>query len=122
MNLFKFFRKRILSFKSAGEGLLAIVKQEPNARIHLLATVLVIIAIFIFKLNLTETLFVISAVFFVWVAEIFNTSIEEISDFIYPHSHQKIKLIKDLTAGGVLLSALYAVLVAILIAIARFRG
>ena len=48
------------------------------------------------------------AIGFVWVAELFNTAIEKIMDFISKEQHPKIKLIKDLSAAAVLVAAMVA--------------
>jgi len=60
------------------------------------------------KLSPNEIVFLVLVTGFVWVAELFNTAIERIMDFISGESHPGIKLIKDLAAGAVLLSAVTA--------------
>jgi diacylglycerol kinase len=56
----------------------------------------------------------------VWIAEIFNSAIEYTLDFIHPDKNPKIKIIKDISAAGVLLSAIYAITVAIIVIISKF--
>ncbi len=41
------------------------------------------------------------AVGFVWAAELFNTGIEKIMDFISKKQHPNIKFIKDISAAAV---------------------
>jgi diacylglycerol kinase len=118
MKLFNFLIRRLKSFVPASQGLFYILKHEKNTWIHLVASVIAIIFIFLFKLNYIEALFFISAIFFVWIAEIFNSAIEYLLDFIHPEQDPKIKIIKDISAAGVLLAALYALIVALIILLA----
>jgi len=56
---------------------------------------------------------------FVWVAEIFNTAIEKIMDFIAPGYHPEVKRIKDLAAAAVLVAAFIALVTGALIFIPK---
>jgi diacylglycerol kinase len=100
------------------QGTLFIIKNEKNTWIHLLASVFAIFLIFKLKLNYIESLFIFSAIFLVWVAEIFNSAIEYTLDFIHPEKNPQIKIIKDISAAGVLFSAVYALIVATIMIIA----
>lgn len=115
MNIFRFITSRLKSIIPAINGIKLTIKNEKNTWIHLLATITAIISIILFKLNYIESLFIISAIFIVWICEIFNTSIEYTLDFISLENHPKIKNIKDISAAGVFLSAVYAVVVAVYI-------
>ncbi|MBW6472409.1 MAG: diacylglycerol kinase family protein [Anaerolineaceae bacterium] len=119
MKFFNFFIGRIKSFVPAFQGILFIIKNEKNTWIHLLATIVAIFLIFFLKLNYIEALFFLSAIFLVWIAEIFNSAIEYILDFMHPDKNSKIKIIKDISAAGVLLSAIYALAVAIIVMISK---
>jgi undecaprenol kinase/diacylglycerol kinase (ATP) len=111
--------KRLKSFKYAFNGLKILIKEEPNARIHLLASLVVITLSIVFEINLVEWLAVVFCIGFVLVAETFNTSLENISDFISPEKNEKIKTIKDLAAAAVLLSALTALTIGLIIFIPK---
>jgi diacylglycerol kinase (ATP) len=54
------------------------------------------------------------------MAEIFNTAIEKIMDFVSPELHPEIKLIKDLAAAGVLLAAFTALVTGAIVFIPKF--
>ena len=101
-------RSRLNSFGFAFSGLSAFFRQEPNAWLHLIATLTVFIAAWFFNLSFYEVIALIIVTGFVWVAEIFNTAIERIMDFISKEKNPDIKFIKDLAAFGVLLSAITA--------------
>jgi diacylglycerol kinase (ATP) len=56
----------------------------------------------------------------VWVAEIFNTVIEQVMDFISPTYHPQVAFIKDLAAGAVLISAVIAAITGLIVFIPKF--
>ena len=101
---------RIRSIKYAFEGLIIFFKQEHNARIHLVATIIVIGFSIIFPVSRMELIALILTTGIVWVAEILNTSIERIMDFISAEKSIQIKTIKNLSAAAVLIAAFVAVI------------
>lgn len=121
MKFFIFFIGRFKSLVPAFQGMLFIIKNEKNTWIHILASIFAIFLIFVLKLNYLESLFILSAIFLVWIAEIFNSAIEYTLDFIHPEKNSKIKIIKDISAAGVLFSAGYALLVATIIVISKIN-
>ena len=88
--------KRLKSFKYAFEGLKVLVIEEHNARVHLVASILVIIAGFCFSITIVEWIALVLSIGFVFSMEAINSSIESISYFISPEKHDTIKKIKDL--------------------------
>ena len=107
--------KRLLSFKFAFQGIRLLFKEEQNSWVHLLFTVLAIALAVWLKISLLEWVLVVFCIGFVFVAEIINTAIENICDFISPERHSMIKRIKDLSAAAVLFSAVTSLIVGILI-------
>ena len=105
-------KSRIQSFAYAFAGLAAAFRTQTNVKIHFLAALVVVAASFYFEIDKTEWLFVLSAVFLVLVSELLNTAIEGLCDLYSSEFHPKIKFIKDVAAGAVLLSAFYALAVA----------
>ena len=112
-------RARLNSFGFAFNGLYTFFKQEPNAMIHLIATITVCIAAVYFNVSVFEIIALIIVTGFVWVAEIFNTAIERIMDFISMEENSNIKFIKDLAACGVLISAITAMVTGAIIFIPK---
>lgn len=106
------FGKRIRSFKYALEGLLHLIRQEPNARIHIIAAIVAIMCGWYLGIDKSEWLAVILCIGIVFTTEIINTAVENICDYISPAYHHKIKIIKDLAAAAVLVSAVMAVVIA----------
>lgn len=107
--------RRLQSFKYAVNGLKVLICEEHNARIHVVIATVVIIISVLFELNIYEWIAVLFCIGFVMVAEIINSSIENLSDFVSVERHDKIKKVKDLAAAAVLVSALMAFLVGLLI-------
>jgi len=112
-------KNRIKSFDYAFQGLLYYIKTQHNAWIHLLAAIIVIILGFIYKLNVTEWCFIIFAIGLVFSFEIINTALEYVSDLVSPEKNLKVKRIKDLAAGGVLISAITAAIIGLIIFIPK---
>jgi undecaprenol kinase/diacylglycerol kinase (ATP) len=109
------FSKRFHSFKYAFNGLIILIREEHNARIHLIAAVLAIILGFVLEISLTEWISIIFAIGLVVSLEIINSAIENIADFISPENNKQIKRIKDLAAAGVLVGAIASVCIGLII-------
>jgi diacylglycerol kinase (ATP) len=109
------FADRIKSFKYAFNGLKILFREEHNARIHLFITLLAIVLGFVLKISALEWVAVMLVIGLVFITEIVNTSIENIADFISPEKHAKIKVIKDLAAAAVIVSAIISVLIGLII-------
>ncbi len=112
-------QSRISSFGFAFRGILKFFQQEPNTWIHLVATTCVFIAAVYYDVSNSEMIALIIVSAFVWVAEIFNTVIERIMDFISVKKEPEIAFIKDLAAGAVLLAAITAIVVGAIVFIPK---
>ncbi|NQV01403.1 MAG: diacylglycerol kinase family protein [Bacteroidia bacterium] len=92
-------RKRVLSFKFAFRGLVLLFRGQPNAWIHLVAAVGVVVAGILLHLSALEWLFISLAIGFVFSTELFNSAIEELVNKVSPEQHPLAGKIKDLAAG-----------------------
>jgi len=108
-------KKGAIGFSFAWNGLQQAAKLEKNFRIHLVFAALVIIFGFIFYLSRLEWAIIIFAIGFVLVAELMNSVIEKVIDYVKPDIHPTAKLIKDYAAGAVLVAAITAVLIGFII-------
>jgi diacylglycerol kinase len=108
------------SFKYALRGIAKAFASERNMKVHALALLLAIIAGFYFHISGLEWITIIICSGMVFCAEIINTAIEEIVDFISPEKHEKAALIKDLSAGAVLIAAIAAIIIAGIVFIPKF--
>ena len=101
------------------EGLFVFVKKEHNVKLHILASIIAILVSLLLKISILEWALVIFCIAFVFAMEAMNTAIEYLSDFICKEKHPKIKRVKDISAGAVLISALCSIVIAIIIFIPK---
>jgi len=111
----KYIPSRIKSFVDALEGLKFVLSTQQNARIHAAITLAVFLSAIVLKITRLEWIVLTLVIGLVWTAEIFNTAVEVIVDMVSPEHSQGARIIKDVSAGAVLVSALISVLVGILI-------
>jgi len=112
-------KKLFRSFGYALDGIYLAVKLDQNVRFHLITSVLVIILSFVLTISTVEFLFIFMAIFFVMISEMVNTAIEEMTNLIIKEHHASARVAKDVAAGAVLLSAVFAVIVASIILIPK---
>jgi diacylglycerol kinase (ATP) len=112
-------RDRLKSFRFAFNGIRILLIHEHNAWVHLFATICVILAGFLLKISILEWVTIVIVIGFVIALEAINSSIEKLSDFVSPEKHNQIKIVKDLSAAGVLISAITAVIVGLLVFIPK---
>ena len=77
----------------------------------MLATVAVTVAGVIFNISKTEWLFIAVCCAAVIATEMINTAIEKLCDMVSTEIHPVIKIIKDVSAGAVLVCAIGSVVV-----------
>ena len=103
------------SFIVAFHGIWVLMRNERNFRFHLLASVAVITACFFFNIEKNEWLVILLLIGLVLSVEALNTAIEYICDMISPENHPKIKIIKDVSAAAVLITAIIAIIIGCII-------
>jgi len=102
-------RRRVyMSFSDAMQGVAYAVRMERNMRIHLLLALLVVVFAAALGVTRLELVALILAMGLVFTAELFNTAVEEMVDLVTPDFHPLAGVIKNIAAGGVLVSALTA--------------
>lgn len=111
--------KRLQSFKFALNGLKILINEEHNAGVQFFIAFLAIVLGFWFDISIFEWIAIIITIGFVIVLEIVNSTFERVANFICPQQNQKIKEIKDLSAAGVLLAAISAMVVGAIIFIPK---
>ena len=110
---------RARSIRDALRGARILLASQPNARIHVVATLAVTAAGLALDLPRLEWCALILAIATVWAAEALNTALEFLSDAAVPALHPLVRKAKDVAAGGVLLAALGAALIGALLLIPR---
>ena len=106
---------RARSFRHAARGVLALVREQHNARIHLAATLAVVAAATFFGVSALAWCVLLLAIGLVWGAEAMNTALEHLADAVMPEQDPLIGKAKDAAAGAVLLCAIVAASVALLV-------
>ena len=108
--------KKFLSrVKIACLGLKSAFKEEKNFRIQCLIAVMVIVAMIALGLDAIEKSILLLMILVVLSLELINSQIEKFLDLIQPDHHPRVKIIKDFSAGAVLLSAASSIIIGILI-------
>lgn len=104
------FKNRLRSFGFAFTGILELFKSEPNARIHFIATICAFIAGFWLQISKSEWCVILIVIALVWAAEAFNMVIEKIIDHLFKDYNETARIVKDVSAGAVLICATTALI------------
>jgi diacylglycerol kinase (ATP) len=96
---------RLRSFGHAFRGLKVLLQSQHNARIHAVATILVVAAGAFLRLSSTEWALIALAIVCVWATEALNTAIEFVLDLVSPELHPLAAKAKDVAAAAVLIAA-----------------
>ena len=115
MNHRGFFSREAESFACALRGIAALLKSEVHARIHLAATVAVLVLGWWLDINAGEWMAVVLSIGLVWTAEALNTAIEYVADLAHPDEHPEVKKLKDLAAAAVLFASITALVVGLIV-------
>ena len=108
------FKKMIKGFGYAFEGIKSAFAEE-TFKVFCLAAVVVFLMMFLLHVTLLEKVALIMTIMFVMTLELINSRIERILDFLQSDHDPKIKVIKDISAGAVLIASLGALIVGVLI-------
>ena len=103
------------SFKIALFGLKSAFKEENNFRTQFIIAVIVICFVIFFGLNSIEASIIFLTILVVLSMELINSQIEKFLDIIQPEHHPRVKIIKDFSAGAVLLSVMGSIVIGFLI-------
>lgn len=110
------------SCRHACRGLKYVLANERNFQIELVIGLFVVILIFIFKVKNWEAVILMLIIMWVLITELTNTVVERVVDILKPRIHPYARLVKDIMAAVVLISAVMAVIVGIIIFFPYFRS
>lgn len=102
-------KNRVQSFRYAFRGLYVLFATQANARIHLLALILVMVIGLFFRIQPLEWAILAGAMALVLAMEAMNTALEFLTDLVSPNYHILAEKAKDVAAAAVLISAIGAV-------------
>jgi diacylglycerol kinase (ATP) len=103
------------SFRYAFRGLRSMLREEPNAQLHLAATFAVCALAAALGIPRGDWAWLAAAIAAVWTTEALNTAIESLADAAHPEPHPLVGRAKDLAAAAVLLTACGAVAIGLLV-------
>lgn len=115
-------RRLIKSFHYAFRGVIRLLTDEQNARIHATITIVVGMLAYILQVTRIEAAVLFIAIIMVFAMEIMNTAVEKICNLIDMRHNPQIRIIKDGMAGAVLIASVIAAVVAIFIFLPHIRN
>ncbi len=101
-------RKRVRSFGYAFQGIVTLLRDEHNSRIHIVAMACVVVLGFALGISPEQWCVVALCCGGVLMAEAMNSAIEALVDLVSPEFHPLVKKAKDVAAAGVLMMAMAA--------------
>jgi undecaprenol kinase len=103
------------SISYAGEGLNTALKQEPNFRIHIAVSIIVLFLAIMLGFDAFEWLLLFFTISLVIILELINTALESLVDIVSPDIKDKAKTAKDVSAASVFVAAFVSVIVGIIL-------
>ena len=110
-----YFPGRWFSFKAAVSGALYTLRTQPNARIELIAILVVAMAGWWLEISRVEWILLGLTGAMVFALEAINTAIEAVVDLASPNYHPLAKRSKDAAAGAMIFAVLGSLWVALLV-------
>ena len=96
-------------------GALLLIRTEASIKVQVFLLILVTAAGFYFQISNVEWILQVLSIALVMGIEGVNTAVEKMSDYVQPKFDKRIGLIKDVSAGAVLLVSVGAIIVGLII-------
>ncbi len=112
----------IASFGFAAKGLAEAIRTQFNIRFHFVATLIAVGMGFYLSISLAEWCFIILSISIVWIAELLNTALEYITDFVSPEYNDIAGKVKDIAASAALVAAISSAVIGLIIFIPKIIG
>lgn len=107
--------KHTISFRNAFQGIWTALITQPNLRIHFVIGSLVFLAAVYLELSISNILVLLLTIMVVVITEMINSAIEFACNAVTLEHNEHIKHAKDISAGAVLLSAIFATIIGLMI-------
>lgn len=104
-----------ISFRNAFRGIWTALTSQINIRLHFVSGSVVLFLAVYLHIPFSELLVLILAITLVMLAEMVNTAIEFLCNAVTLEHREYIKHAKDVSAGAVLLTAIFALLIGIIV-------
>lgn len=98
-------RRHHISFQNAFLGVIWSFSTQPNFRVHLILSIIVVLLALFFQIEKSEFLVLVFAIVLGFTSEMLNTAIEAMTDLITSEWKKDAKIAKDVAAGMMLLTA-----------------
>jgi len=108
------FKKLSNSFRAAFHGLKLVIREQTFQIMVLIALAALFLMIY-FEITFIEKMIIIFLIAVAISLELINTQIEKVLNILKPDYDQRVKMIKDISAGAVFLFCLGAAIIGILI-------
>ncbi len=108
-------KKFLKGFVFALRGIKSAYRSEINFRFHLIVTIIIVLAGYIFNISAIAWIAQSLAIGLVLGFELINTAIEELTDMVSPEYNHMAGKIKDLAAGAVLIVSFFAMVTGLII-------
>lgn len=110
------------ALRFAVAGIVYAVSRERNMRIHLAAATAALFGGMWLGLNRIEFMILLFVITLVLVAEMFNTAVEATVNAAAPTYNPWAKIAKDVAAGAVLVTAVLAIVIAVMLIWGKITG
>lgn len=110
-----FLKNRVRGVGYALKGMFLLLRTEASIKIQFFIALLMTAAGFLFDISNTEWILQLLAIGMVMGVEGVNTAIEKMADYVQPKMDPKIGLIKDISAGAVMIVSVIASIIGLII-------
>ena len=108
-------QKHVRRFGFAFQGIIHVILNEANFRVHLLTACFVSILAYVLRFSTSEWAILLVTIGLVLASEMVNSAMEELTDHLVKEHHEGVRIVKDVAAGSVLISAIISVIIGIIL-------
>lgn len=103
------------SVKNCLDGISYVTKSEKNFKREIALGIIALILSYILKIDKIEFIIVLTMICLVLTTEIINTAVERAVDLVTKEYHELARIAKDVSAGSVLVTSIFALTIGIII-------
>lgn len=107
------------SVKNCLDGISYVTKNEKNFKREIALGIIALTLSYILKIDKIEFIIVLTMICLVLTTEIINTAIERTVDLVTKEYHELARIAKDVSAGSVLVTSIFALIIGIIIFIPK---
>ena len=107
------------SVKNCLDGISYVTKSEKNFKREIALGIIALLLSYILKIDKIEFIIVLTMICLVLTTEIINTAIERAVDLVTKEYHELARIAKDVSAGSVLVTSIFALIIGIIIVIPK---